>query len=149
MENEKKNNGIFVGILIGIIIMVVVGVALFVTGTISFKQTTITDNRQTSENNQADNNDETKEMTKEEALSKVKEIYKKFNDFDSISLASQFCGDSDLNNPNGDVVWYVKSRQFKNKEEAYNYYNTFVSREIIDKKVEELESGITKNDQFP
>lgn len=150
MENEKKNNsGILVGILIGIIIMLVVVGGLFATGTIGFKTSTTSDNGQTSENNQINNNDEIKKMTKEDALLIVKEKYKKFNDFDSIFLASQFCGDSELNNPTGDVIWYVKSKQFKSKEEAYNYYNTFVSRELIDKKVEELESGITKNEQFP
>ncbi len=150
MENEKKNNsGMLVGILIGIVITLLVVVGLFATGTIGFKTNTNVDNGQTSENNQINNNDETKEMTKEDALLIVKEKYKKFNDFDSIRLASQFCGDSELNNPSGDVVWYVKSKQFKTKEEAYNYYNTFVSKELIDKKVEELESGITKNEQFP
>lgn len=146
---KKNNNRILIGILIGIIIMLIVGIILFTTGTISFKQTTITDTEQVNEQNQANKNEEIKEMTEEEALSTVKEIYKKFNDFNSIRLASQFCGDSDSNNPNDDVVWYVKSKQFKNKEEAYNYYNTFVSRELIDKKVEELESSFIKNDQFP
>lgn len=147
---EKKNdNRILVGILIGIIIMLMVGIILFTTGTISFKQTTILDTDQVNEKEQTNKNEEIKEMTEEEALSTVKEIYKKFNDFNSIRLASQFCGDSDFNNPNDDIVWYVKSKQFKNKEEAYNYYNTFVSRELIDKKVEELESSSIKNDQFP
>ena len=149
MENEKKNSGMLVGILVGLVIALLIGVGLFATGIIDFKTNTTTDNGQTSENNQTDSIEETSMMTKEEALSKVKEIYKRFNDFDSISLASQFCGESESNNPNNDVVWYVKSKQFKSKEEAYNYYNTFVSRELIDKKVEDLESGITKNEQFP
>ena len=149
MENEKKNIGMLVGILVGLVIALLIGVGLFATGIIDFKTNTTTDNGQTSENNQTDSIEETSMMTKEEALSKVKEIYKRFNDFDSISLASQFCGESESNNPNNDVVWYVKSKQFKSKEEAYNYYNTFVSRELIDKKVEDLESGITKNEQFP
>ena len=149
MENEKKNSGMLVGILVGFVIALLIVVCLFATGTISFKETATNDNGQTSENNQTDSIEETSMMTIEEALSKVKEIYKRFNDFDSISLASQFCGESESNNPNNDVVWYVKSKQFKSKEEAYNYYNTFVSRELIDKKVEDLESGITKNEQFP
>ena len=149
MKNEKKNSGMLVGILVGLVIALLIGVGLFATGIIDFKTNTTTDNGQTSENNQTDSIEETSMMTKEEALSKVKEIYKRFNDFDSISLASQFCGESESNNPNNDVVWYVKSKQFKSKEEAYNYYNTFVSRELIDKKVEDLESGITKNEQFP
>ena len=138
-----------VGILIGIVLTLLVVVGLFATGTIGFKTSTTTNKGQNNENNQTDNNKETNEMTKEIALSKVKEIYKRFNDFDSISVASQFCGDYESNNSNGNVVWYVKSKQFKSKDEAYNYYNTFVSRELIDKKVEELESGITKNEQFP
>ena len=149
MENEKKNSGMLVGILVGFVIALLIGVGLFATGIISFKETATTDNGKTSENNQTDSIEKTSMMTKDEALSKVKEIYKRFNDFDSISLASQFCGESESNNPNNDVVWYVKSKQFKSKEEAYNYYNTFVSRELIDKKVEDLESGITKNEQFP
>ncbi len=52
MENEKKNNGMLVGILIGIIIMLLVFVGLFATGTIGFKTTTTNNNGQTSDNNQ-------------------------------------------------------------------------------------------------
>lgn len=44
MGNEKKNNGILVGILIGIIIMLSVGVCLFATGNIEFKTNTTSDN---------------------------------------------------------------------------------------------------------
>lgn len=55
MENEKKNGGMLVGILIGIVLMLLVVVCLFATGTISFKETTTNDNGQTSENNQTDN----------------------------------------------------------------------------------------------
>ena len=148
MENEKKNNsGMLVGILVGLVIALLVGVCLFVTGAVRFN--TATDNGQGSENKDKDNVDVVKIMTEEEALAKVKEIYKRFNNFDTMFLASQFCGDSESDNPNDDPVWYVKSKQFKNKEEAYNYYSTFVSKEFIDKKVEELENEIVKSEQFP
>ena len=145
---EKKNNsGMLVGILVGLVIALLVGVCLFVTGAVRFN--TATDNGQGSENKDKDNVDVVKIMTEEEALAKVKEIYKRFNNFDTMFLASQFCGDSESDNPNDDPVWYVKSKQFKNKEEAYNYYSTFVSKEFIDKKVEELENEIVKSEQFP
>ncbi len=40
MENKKKSNGTLIGILIGIIIMLLVGVALYTTGNINFKEST-------------------------------------------------------------------------------------------------------------
>ena len=40
MENNKKSNGTLIGILIGIIIMLLVGVALYTTGNINFKEST-------------------------------------------------------------------------------------------------------------
>ena len=50
---EKKNNsGILVGVLIGIIIMLLVVGGLFLTGTISLKTTTSTDNKQNTANKQ-------------------------------------------------------------------------------------------------
>ena len=52
MENEKKNNGTLVGILIGIVLTLLVVGGLFATGTIGFKTSTTSDNDQTSENNQ-------------------------------------------------------------------------------------------------
>ena len=140
---RRENRGVII-ILMGIIIVILaVLCVLFATGKLSFNvkvnDSTISKENQEVENVNTDNNEEVV-MSKEEALSKVKEVYKKFNDFDSISLPLQFCGDSELNNPNNDPVWYVKSNQFKNKEEAYSYYNTFVARELINKKVSELES---------
>ena len=49
---EKKNNsGMLVGILIGLVIALLVVGGLFATGTISFKQTTTTDNGQSSNSN--------------------------------------------------------------------------------------------------
>ena len=57
---KKSNSGLLVGILIGIIIMLVIFIGLFATGTVSFKSTTTTDNKQTSENEQnSENNDDT------------------------------------------------------------------------------------------
>ena len=149
MENEKKSSGILVGILMGLVIALIIGGCLLATGTIGFKTNITNNNEQTTDNNETKNNEETKELTKEEALAKVKEVYKQFNNFDSIFLASQFCGDAEFDNPDNSPVWYVKSKQFKNKEDAYNYYNTFVSRELIDEKVKQLETNITPSEQFP
>ena len=59
MENQKKNNGTLVGILIGIIIMLLVVGGLFATGTIGFKTNTANDNEQTASSNQTGTNDNT------------------------------------------------------------------------------------------
>ena len=57
MENEKKNSRMLVGILVGLVIALLIGVGLFATGTISFKETATNDNGQTSENSQTNNNE--------------------------------------------------------------------------------------------
>lgn len=51
MENEKKNSGMLVGILVGLVIALLIVVCLFATGTIEFKKTETTDNKQLEDSN--------------------------------------------------------------------------------------------------
>ena len=84
MENEKKNNGTLVGILIGIVLTLLVVGGLFVTGTIGFKTNTTTDNGQdnlVTENNS--NNVDTKDVAMEYSYDKVAGYYEaKINEKD-------------------------------------------------------------------
>lgn len=61
MENEKKNSGMLVGILVGFVIALLIGVGLFATGTISFKETSTNNNGQSSENSKSIKVDESKD----------------------------------------------------------------------------------------
>ena len=68
MKN-KSNGGVWIGILIGIIIMLLVFVGLFVTGSINYKETIISDNKQISDNNQSiDSNISDEENNNEEDI---------------------------------------------------------------------------------
>lgn len=64
MANEKKNKGILIGILIVIFIILFAFAELLAMGSIEFKASTINDNQQTSEKNQIDTSEETKEKVK-------------------------------------------------------------------------------------
>lgn len=147
---EKKNNNGVVIMLMGVIIVILaVLCVLFATDTITFNKN-INDSNLTNESQTKDESNANKSetvLTNEDALTIIKEVYNKFVKFDSFS-AVEFCGDYESNS-NGANAWYVKSRQFNSKEDAYNYYNTFVSREIIDKKILELENNHAKSEEFP
>lgn len=136
---EKKNNsGMLVGILIGIILMLLVFIGLFVTGTISFKTTTTNDNVQTSENNQTDNNEDIKEMTKEDATNILKEAADKIG---NVSNGYPYCGDNmvydevDVILDEHNISTHTASKDYISLNNMKDDLKKYMSEELINKYI--------------
>lgn len=129
---EKKSNRTLVGILIGLVIALLVGAGLFATGTISFKQTTTTDNGQTSENNQL--KDENKNiLTENETLTILKEKYNVVREVFDLGMIS-YCGEyaNDANSSKFiDGVLFGKSSTYSSFEELSNYLKKYMTEELL------------------
>ena len=147
MENEKKNNGTLVDILIGIIIMLLVVGGLFATGTIGFKTNTTNDNEQMDENNQADNGDVTSsEDYDAESIAKEKMPV-------AISLANQkhnamtYCGgfkQDDMIFIDNAKITMDASSKFKTLDELKNHLKENISEELINKYNKIVEEKLSK-----
>lgn len=139
---EKKNNsGMLVGILIGIVIAIIVVGGLFVTGTINFKQTANTGNKQTSKSTNNDNIEDTAKALGE----------KMYLNLYSFQTSWVFCGENMkwgnkedyIQNPDFEYEYhmYDVSQDFKSINELNNYLKSYLTDELI-KKYYQTESGI-------
>lgn len=86
------------------------------------------------------------EININEANSKerVKEIMEKYYTSVYDKLSSTYCGDLDYS----DVfeVYYFKTKTFNTKEEAYNYFKTFLSKKYIEDNI--IKNFLEKNDKL-
>ena len=134
---EKKNNrGLLIGLLIGIIIMLLVFIFLFITGIISFKTTTITDDGNASENNNIE------VISNNEAVNISKGVLDKYFTDVFYGHSGPYCGEGVYDFPlnyynaeNGEV--YLPSKQYKTKNEVLEYLKTYLSDKFINKIISE------------
>ena len=125
MENENKNKGTLVGILIGIIIMLLVFIGLFMSGTISFKETT---NNDEIDNNQTNNINN--KLTEDEAINIIKNLYNQdvrylFNERVS------YCGDYSEESINLNGFIYYKSTKFKSFKELKEHLLKYMTESLL------------------
>lgn len=139
MDNNKKKNGVIVGLLLGIVIMLVVFVALFATNTISFTSKTNTNESGTT------NTEENNTLSNDEAISIGKELYAKAIEMQHVYGLIPYCGYS------MDEVLNKKKTNFGIENHGIEYYETdynsleslkeslakYFSSSIIDKLVKD------------
>ena len=145
MDN-KNNSGMFVGILIGIIIMLLVFIGLFVTGIISFKSNTISDNDKASENNQIDNNTSREEQSGDNNLD-ITGIY----NIESKNEYSYYKSTVNITNNNDSSIDFIISTVHGMNEENVNVGEVKgVAKKIGDNEyvVEETRDGNTSKISF-
>ena len=102
MANEKKNKGILIGILIVIIIILFAFAELLAMGSIGFKASTINDNQQTSEKNQIDNHEETKEISNSKAQANEKDQIDSHEETKEVNIG---------NGNTGEYIYSIESDQ--------------------------------------
>ena len=151
MDNNKKSNGVIVGLLLGITIMLVVLVVLFATNTISFTSKATTNESGTTN---TEDNSTIKELTKEEAEQILNDRIEKI--FKYVHSLSAYCGETEASYPedtnNYDKEKYIVegfityfASKYSNKEELTNYMKTFMNDEVIKKYSRE---GVYTSDTY-
>ena len=136
MENNKKNNGVIIGLLIGIIIMLVAFIALFATNTISFTSKATTNESGTT------NTEENNTLSNDEAISVVKNIFSNSTvqyllDEPKITYCNTETKIYSEEELGIEYKWngYQKCTDYKSYEELSNYFKSFFTEEYYNNTI--------------